>query len=95
MQKPESKTTPGLDKGAPDNSTYYDVYEDGKVIERKPVTTPIGDYMNLMYSQMMTGDPPDHVVLLEDIYIDNVLPKSGAGMWLKAGTYINGVRQDD
>lgn len=58
-------------------------------------TTKISEYMNLMYSQILGGEPPTHVVLLEDMFIDNVLPKSGAGITLKAGTYIDGVRQDD
>jgi hypothetical protein len=59
-------------------------------------TTNIDDYMELIYKQMIAAsDSPHHVILNEDIYVDNVLPKSSAGMWLKAGVYIDGVLQDD
>ena len=58
--------------------------------------TIITDYMELFYKQIgIACQPPEYIVLTENVFIDNVLPKSGAGIILKAGVYINGVYQDE
>lgn len=47
------------------------------------------------FTDMWQTEGPSYIIITEDTWVDNVLPKSHAGMWLKAGVYIDGVRQDD
>jgi len=50
-------------------------------------TTEISDYMDKVFNDMYVSEPPHYIILLEDLEVE--------GMVLKAGTYINGVRQDE
>lgn len=58
-------------------------------------TTKFERYLYESAYSMMPFSESDYVILGEDVFVPNVLPRSGAGITLKAGTYIDGVRQDD
>lgn len=38
---------------------------------------------------------PHYIIIGKDTFVEKILPKSGSGITLKAGIYIDGVRQED
>jgi hypothetical protein len=53
--------------------------------------TPFEKYIHKLAFERTPFAESDYVVLNEDCFIPNILPRSGAGITLKAGVYIDGV----